>query len=79
MGLNWRKAMMKMKTNTKDMLVVAKNSTVPFNAGGRLGNIISKEPEPMTDWMMPSNKDANTVPNKFPTPPNTITMKQETI
>ena len=45
--------MMKMNTSTRDMLVVAKNSITPFAAIGMFGKMVSKVPEPITDWMMP--------------------------
>jgi hypothetical protein len=49
LGRNCRKAMMKMNTNTSDMLVVAKNSTTPLTLAGRFGNAIRIEPDPITD------------------------------
>jgi hypothetical protein len=40
---------MKMNTSTKDILVVAKNSTKPFTDAGRFGKTINSDPDPMTD------------------------------
>ena len=71
--------MMKMNTSTSDMLVVAKNSITPLAANGMSGKMVSKVPEPITDWMMPRSKEASTVPSRLPTPPRTITMKQDTM
>ena len=71
--------MMKMNTSTRDMLVVAKNSITPFAAIGMFGKMVNKVPEPITDWMIPSSNEASTVPSRLPTPPSTITMKQETM
>jgi hypothetical protein len=48
-GRNWRKTMMKMKISTRDMLVVAKNSTTLLAAWGISGKAISRDPEPMID------------------------------
>ena len=69
MGRNCRKAMMKMKTSTSDMLVVAKNSTTPLTLAGRFGNAMRIDPDPITDCKMPSNREAITVPVRLPTPP----------
>jgi hypothetical protein len=41
--------MMNIKTSTKDILVVAKNSTTPLTAGGRFGKTVNNDPEPITD------------------------------
>jgi hypothetical protein len=41
--------MMKMNTSTRDMLVVAKNSTNALTDPVKFGNMIRSDPDPMTD------------------------------
>ena len=48
-GTELEKMMIKIKTETRDILVVAKNSTTPLTASGRSGKTVNREPDPTTD------------------------------
>ena len=50
------------------MLVVAKKSTAEASGEGMSGQIVSNLPAPIKSVIIPMEKDAITVPNKFPLP-----------
>ena len=61
------------------MLDVLKNEIVLKSNGGASGKSDSNLPEAKISVNIPIPKEANTVPNIFPTPPRTTTIKQGTI
>ena len=61
------------------MLDVLKNEIVLKRNGGAWGKRDSNLPEAKISVNIPIPKEANTVPNIFPTPPRTTTIKQGTM
>ena len=53
--------------------------TVLERGKGISGQIDRSRPAPIRSVIIPIPKEASTVPNKFPTPPRTTTIKQPTI
>ena len=79
MGLNCKNITINANIITLAILVVAKKLIVFDKGKGISGHIVKSLPAPIKSVIIPIPNEANTVPNKFPTPPRTTTIKQPTI
>ena len=79
MGLNCKNITINAKIITLAILVVAKKLIVFESGKGISGHIDKSLPAQIKSVIIPIPKEASTVPNKFPTPPRTTTIKQPTI
>ena len=79
MGLNCKNITINANIITLAILVVAKKLIVFDSGKGISGHIDKSLPAPIKSVIIHIPKDESTVPNKFPTPPSTTTIKQPTI
>ena len=79
MGLNCKNITINANIITLAILVVAKKLIVFESGKGISGHIDKSLPAPIKSVIIPIPNEANTVHNKFPTPPRTTTIKQPTI
>ena len=79
MGLNCKNITINANIITLAILVVAIKLIVVERGKGRSGHIDKSLQAPIKSVIIPIPKEASTVPNKFPTPPRTTTIKQPTI
>jgi len=78
-GLNCKNITISANIITLAILVVAKKLIVFERGKGISGQIDKSRPAPIKSVIITIQKEAITVPNKFPTPPRTTTIKHPTM